>query len=638
MITLQTDAACVKLSRDLETLSFETAGTLFTAQRPFRFRWFDREIDLARLAEHKLEKISGNCVAIHFSNFVFEARFPGNSYRRPDNPPAFAVTVTVSLEGTELVLKASPVNDLGEGPVSLMLAQDFMTIDSTSDGELILPCSYGMRFDFPRQDYFVKDFSPSSSYNLPMHGYFSAKGGIGMWCDDPDRLIRLNINATSPRQSQVVTELLYDELANDPRELRIVLFPPGSDFRDMARYIRRKLKEAGRLKTLQEKAAEHPEVKQIAGTVFWKHNTYFDARPEGVEKTYSLYTFQPNWNTSEGFPGNWTAEEIFSTASEKGFDRVFVCNTGWNYAGFDAGYPTRLPVNPERGTNDDLKRWADKARSMSPGYIFSCHDNYIDAYAGPEYDPEEMYQPQKGVPQKGAVWRGGLAHFISSTFALKYARRDLPQIAALTGKGGIYLDVTAAAGMFQSRTDGQTLTRKQDLQNRRELFTLATELFGAVAVEGCGTSHFADICTVGAYGELHYVGGLPQTFPYPVPVPLWQMVYHDCIYNFFGEGYAKVHGVEYRLWQALLVLLPASFDEHSYTLSHTLREAYTSTMDDFEILEPLSVGRDTDGSFKTCGVARSSFGDGSVVTVNFNDTAYGNIPPRSYHIEKKQKK
>ena len=635
MILLQTDAAYAKLSRDLETLVFGMGDTFFTAQRPFRFRWFDREIDLARLAEHKLEKISDTCITISFYNFVFEARFPGNSYRRPDTPPAFAVTVTISLEDAELVLKASAINDLGEGPVSLMLAQDFLSIDSTVQGELILPYSYGMRFDFPRQDYFVKDLVPSASCNLPMYGYFSAHKGIGMWCDDPDRMIRLGINNTSVSRSQIVTELLYDELANDPRELRVVLFPPDSDFRDMARYIRRKLKETGRLKTLAEKQAEHPEVEQLAGTVFWKHNTYFDSRPEGVEKTYSLYTFQPGWNSSEGLPGNWTAGEIFSTAQAKGFDRVFVCNTGWNHAGFDAGYPTRLPVNPERGTNEDMKRWAEKARSMSPGYIFSCHDNYIDAYAGEEYDPEEMYQPQRGVPMQGSVWRGGLAHVMSSTFALKYARRDLPQIAALTGKGGIYLDVTAATGLKQSRTAGHPLTRKQDLQNRRELFKMAEELFGTVAVEGCGTYHFADICTVGAYGELHFVGGLPQTYPYPVPIPLWQMVYHDCIYNFFGEGYAKVHGVEYRLWQALLVLLPASFDEHSYTLSHTLREAYMSPMIDFEILEPLSVGRDADGAFRTKGVARSSFGDGSVVTVNFTDTAYNGIPPRSYHIEKK---
>lgn len=634
MIKLQNDFVYAELSDDLETLVFGSESTVFTARSPFRFRWFDREIDLGRLADHKLETAGENTVKIHFSNFVFEARFPGNSYRRPETPPAFAVTVTLELDGEELVIRSSEINDLGTGPVSLLLAQDFFSIDSTKKGELILPYAYGVRFDFPRSDYLSRQLPPSGSYTLPTHGYFSPEGGIGFWCIEPDRMIELKINAASATGSQVITELLYDDLANEPKEIRFVLFKPQADFRDLARYTRRRLEKLGMIKTLKEKAARHPEVEQIAGSVFWKHNVFYKNRPEGVEKTYSLYTFNPNWNSTEGMPGNWTAEEVFSTAQQKGFDRVFVCNTGWNYAGFDAGYPTRLPVNPERGTNEDMKQCAEKARAMSPGYILSCHDNYIDTYAGPEYDPAEMFQPQEGIPLTAAVWRGGLSHYLSSEFALKYARRDLPQIAALTGKGGIYLDVTAFIGMFQSRAKGHTVTRKQDLENRRELFRYTAELFGALAVEGCATYHFADICTLGAYGDLHFSCGLPQTTPYPVPVPVWQLVYHDCIFNFFGEGYAKVHGVEYRLWQALLVLLPASFDEHSYTLSHTLRDAYMSPMTDFEILEPLSVNYADDGSFKTDGVARSHFGDGSIVTVNFKESAYCGIPPRSYHIEK----
>ena len=93
-----------------------------------------------------------------------------------------------------------------------------------------------------------------------------------------------------------------------------MLFHPGSDFRALARRCRQLRQASGRFRTLAEKAAEHPEVSRLPGTVFWKHNIYLAERPEGVEKTYSLYVARPGWNENEGLPNNWTAAEIFETA------------------------------------------------------------------------------------------------------------------------------------------------------------------------------------------------------------------------------------------------------------------------------------------------------------------------------------
>ena len=116
------------------------------------------------------------------------------------------------------------------------------------------------------------------------------------------------------------------------------------------------------------------------------------------------------------------------------------------------------------------------------------------------------------------------------------------------------------------------------------------------------------------------------------------MVYHDCVLNFFGEGYSPVHGSEYRLYQALYTLLPASFDDNSRRISFGLRSAFTAAMTDFEEIRPRTVTFDPDGSFHTHGVARSVYADGTEVIANFDDEpfSFGGelIPARDYLIRK----
>ncbi|MBQ4090874.1 MAG: hypothetical protein IJC64_01005, partial [Clostridia bacterium] len=148
-----------------------------------------------------------------------------------------------------------------------------------------------------------------------------------------------------------------------------------------------------------------------------------------------------------------------------------------------------------------------------------------------------------------------------------------------------------------------------------------------------------DVVDIGAYGGLHY-GGFPVRAdgPVPVPVPMWQMVYHDSVMNYFGEGYSPVHGSEYQLYQALYTLLPTNFDDHSKRLSFELRSAYTAQMLNFEELEPRSVTIEPDGSLRTSGVARSVYADGTEVIANFNDEPYDYngeiIAARGYVIKK----
>jgi len=639
MYELRHERTFVRLSDDLETLEYGRGSLCYRANSPFRFEW---AVSITpKNITNKTITATENEICIDFSGFVFAARFEGNSYCRPAPrfTPDLRVRICLRLEGEDLIINASPIENLENCSLRVLLAQGLLQSSTQETGALYIPCQYGLRYDFPRNDIFSQTYVPSASWSLPVHGIFTPKGGIGLWCEDPDRDYVVACNTDRAGTLIAQCRELYDSMANEPRELRFMLFPAGSDFRALARRCRELRRASGRFKTLAEKAQTHPVVAQLPGTVFWKHNVYFRERPEGVAKTYSLYVKQANWNENEGLPGNWTAAEVFETAKARGFDRVAVCNTGWNHGGFDGGYPTRLPVNAERGTNEDFRNAAKAAQALSPGYFLNVHDNYIDVYAGEEFRYEEMLQQLPGNPQIGSVWLGGQAHRLCSQNGLKYARRDIPRIAELSGPGCIYIDVSGAAPLYCCRSPLHPLTRRQDWETKRELFSFARDEIGALALEGCGTDHYADIVDIGAYGGLH-ASGFPSRAdgPIPVPVPMWQMVYHDCVLNYFGEGYSPVHGSEYRLYQALYTLLPTAFDDHARRISFELRTAFTAAMTDFEELVPRYVTTHEDGSCRTHGVVRCSYADNTTVIANFDDAPFccdGDIvPPRDFIIRK----
>ncbi|MBP3647247.1 MAG: hypothetical protein J6K55_12595 [Clostridia bacterium] len=639
MYELKNGSTFLRLSEDLETLEYGKGELCYRDSAPILLYWTDRPVT-PKYIKGKKVTVSETKIEIELSEIVFFARFPGNTYCRP-NPefaPELKLTISFELDGDDLVVRSSPVDNIADCRLKVILAQGLMSTSTQKKGQLVLPIHYGVRYDLPRNDIFTNTYAESAGWTLPVHGLFTPEGGIGLWCDDPDRDYVVSCNMDRAGTIGVQCRELYEEMANEPREMRFMLFEAGADFRQLAKRCRELRIASGRFRTLEEKAKTHPVVAELPGTVFWKHNVFFHDRPEGIEKTYSLYVNRADWNENEGLPNNWTADEVFGTAKERGFDRVAVCNTGWNRYGFDAGYPTRLPVNPERGTAEEFHEAAEAARAMSSGYFLNVHDNYIDTYQGEEYSDDEMLQKLRGTPDRAGVWRGGQAHTMCPAIALKYAKRDIPRIAEMSGPSCMYIDVSATWPLNICHSKDHPLTRRQFCEANRKLFSFARDQVGALAVEACGTDHYADVIDIGAYGGLHCVIPVRADGPVPVPVPLWQVVYHDCVLNYFGEGYSPVHGSEYRLYQALYTLLPTSFDDHAKRISFGLRSAFTAAMTDFEEITPRYVTNDEDGSFHTHGVARSIYSDGTEVVANFDDEPYvydgETIPGRDFIIRK----
>ncbi|MPN26459.1 hypothetical protein SDC9_173884 [bioreactor metagenome] len=127
---------------------------------------------------------------------------------------------------------------------------------------------------------------------------------------------------------------------------------------------------------------------------------------------------------------------------------------------------------------------------------------------------------------------------------------------------------------------------------------------------------------LGAFCGIHPVETVFPLDPPGVPVPFWQLVYHDSVLNYTAEGAYGAHGREYILYVALFGLLPTQFDAESGRLSRELRGTYKSEMISHRFLTPVRVERNPDGSFRTHGVAATVFDDGTEVVANFGDSDF----------------
>ena len=444
---------------------------------------------------------------------------------------------------------------------------------------------------------------------LPLDGFYGDDGGLAIrYPDRFDQWTTLAIT-NGPCHIDTAQEFIRN-LAEYPRALRLSFLAPGENYVSLAKNYRRHIEKEGNLFRLTEKIAANPEVGKLLGSVIWKHNVYWTPQPPpGVERDYSLYVLDKAAGDDEGKPNNWSAREVFDTAHAAGFDRVCILNTGWNRYGFDSGYPTRFPVNPERGTAEDFKASAKYGRSLSPDYILSVHDNYRDSYRNsPEFLFDEMFQTEDGAPRRGGIWYGGRCYLMCSAVGLKYAKRDLPRIAELSGRGCIYIDVLGCTSCEPCYHFDHPGSARDDAMRRKEILREAKRCFGAVATEGAPRDCFLDCVDLGAYITLSPWKNVLNA----VPIPLWQLIYHDCVLNFAAIGHSGAMGAEFRAYQALYTLLPTAFDKFNLCISKQLRSTCLAEMLSHEFL---------DGNRQ-----KTTFADGKEVIADFNTGDWEILP------------
>ena len=615
----------------LEDLKY---GSFWRAEDPFRIVY--AHSCAFSLPEHAEWRLSGNDQEIHvtFRNLIYWVRFRENQYRKPEHGPDLQFHFTIRLEADHVVFRTENVENLDREECEVIFPHGLFRFRSTERAQCPLPFGFGALLTFPQTAPGGIRYSYSPA-NMPIFGILSAEhGGLAVYQKDYcDQQTSLDINRSHPGETVFNMEYLFQKTtAAYPRELHLYGMRQGADYNEFAKWYRGIVREEERFVPLTEKIRRSPEVEKLVGAVIWKHDVYSMRKPPR-EHSYSYFIMKPEEAVYEKKSANWSAYEIFDKAHETGFDRVCIYNMGWNHGGFDSMYPTRFPPNPERGTVNEFKAAAEYGRSLSPDYIYSVHDNYYECYENsPEFNEYEMAHDSEGGLKRGYLWRGGRSVRLCTDFSLKYARRDLPKIREMLGKGSIYLDVFGSAHAVNCAHPDHPHGEREDLANRRAVFRYAKELMGSVATEQQPNDYCTDIIDLGAFGPISAEPWVSLGIPV-LPIPLWQLVYHDAVLNYTAESSAYgAFGDEYMAYVALYCMLPTAFDPLNYRISKELRKTFLAEMMFHEFLTV----PEFDEKRRPHAAARSVFSDGMEVVANFRNEPFFwrgvEIPQNRFHL------
>ena len=398
-------------------------------------------------------------------------------------------------------------------------------------------------------------------------------------------------------------------------------FLDHADHTAVCKAYRSYVNERGRLRTLVEKAARNPSVRDLIGRS-WVHigiktkvqpdSYYYDK--DHPEKNESLVTFAQR-------------EKQMRTLHSMGAGRLYMHLDGWAQPGYDNAHPDYLPACQEAG----MKSLVDPCHEQ--GDIFGTHDQYRDYYfTAQTFDANNAIRLADGTMPEHARWAGGRQTYLCAELAPDYVRRNFAEIAA----HGIKLDC-AYLDVFTCN-EGDECSNPEHRMTRRECFDRRAECFEYLLSHGILSS--SEEVSDWAVPSLIFCHYAPYDFQMRspneprqgVPVPLYNLVYHDCVIEPWMME-RVVDGDDYMLYALLNGGAPYLIRDAAYigVDGDMDDEQRARTENDIERCHTVAAFHERVGMQELVRhefvdddplVQRSVFADGTAVTCDFHTQTY----------------
>lgn len=411
----------------------------------------------------------------------------------------------------------------------------------------------------------------------------------------------------------------------DYRRVVRYTFLEDCDHNDMCKVYRAYVKEEGRLRTLAEKAIQNPTIDDLIGCAFVhkgiktsvQHNSSF-YDPENPHKNDNLVTFEQR------------AKEM-RELHDLGVEKLYLHLDGWAQPGYDNQHPDYYPICEEAGGTEGMKSLVDTMHEL--GYLFGIHDQYRDYYLAAEtYDEHYACQLADGTIPGHDRWAGGPQNYLCGTQAPYYVKRNF---GYLEEKGiqldGAYLDVFTC-------NEGDECANPYHRMTRRECYDYRALCFRYLLSKGIlpSSEEVSDWCVPSMvmchYAPYEFMMEKPGTPKKGIPVPLFNLVYHDCLIEPWmmdkvSENedymlYAVLNGgAPYIVRDGAYPNTDGSFDGGVKFTLEEQRDRCKIVSDLHEKVAKCELVRHelVDGNAK---VQRSVFSDGTTVTVDFENQTY----------------
>ncbi len=440
----------------------------------------------------------------------------------------------------------------------LRLLEDSLWITDADRGGVLIPVRLGLLIPSDNGKAFRHEFRTSEyeGCHAEMVGLFkSGSAALLSWHDADSVFLLQSVTNACPVPGAKQVLLPSMDLSPHATALRIRMMGKAT-YGGVARAYREEAKAKGYLVTWDEKLRELPRREALFGASNVKLWTCLNRRMN--EESTAEESVRVDWTFDQA------AQIAEHLKNDLGLDRVLFILGGWTSGGYDCRHPDIMPTAPECGGNVGL---ADCVRRVEKlGYTLGLHDNYQDMYRdAASWGEQWLMKDREGKVRMGGRWLGGRAYLTCSEKALELARRpqNLPEVAHTVEPGAYFIDTTFAVGLQECFDPNHPLSRADDLHWKTELSKYARSQFGIFGSE-CGRE-WAIPCAdffeglSGVSGGLYHNAGLMDQLG-ATQVPVFEMIYHDCIQIYGKYGYRPEKATAYVL-NHLLAARPLNYHQ-----------------------------------------------------------------------------
>lgn len=358
---------------------------------------------------------------------------------------------------------------------------------------------------------FAGQMSSCSAY-MPWWGEVTPQGGYLCHVEAPwDTAYEPRHPAGGPTRI-IVKHLPSLGRMEGQRTVTYLFTPAGSGYVDLCRLYRGLAEEKGLAVTLKEKAQRCAKVDELIGASVLHVGTKVNVVPDSAyynkeepEKNRRLNTFAER-------------VQLVEDLTRAGSPKMYLHLDGWGEPGYDNQHPDYLPACEAAGGYEGLKALIDTCRRN--GHLFGLHDQYRDYYLdAPTYDPDMGVTLADGTLFEMARWAGGKQNYLCTALAPEYVRRNYEELKRNgVDIDAVYLDVFTCNEPDECINPRHRVTRKESLEYRLRCFDYM--LKNGIVPSSEEAADWALPSLVFCHWAPYAKNGLP--------VPLFNLVYHDC--------------------------------------------------------------------------------------------------------------
>ena len=365
-------------------------------------------------------------------------------------------------------------------------------------------------------------FMGTAGAYMPWFGQVKDRAGYIAICEQPWNAAYYTEHPAERPYTQVGIRWEPSLGKMDYRRVMKYSFVKDCDYNDLCKIYRNYVIEKGRFKSLAEKAVKTPSIDQLIGSAFlhkgiktqvMTNSDFYDA--ENPDKNNHLTPFSVR------------TEEI-KKFHELGVEKLYLHLDGWAEPGYDNQHPDYLPACEKAGGWKAMKELSDTMHEC--GYLFGIHDQYRDYYyAAKTFDENFATRLADGTIPSHARWAGGPQTYLCATQAPFYVKRNFTEIM----DNGIKLDC-AYLDVFTCN-EGDECSHPWHKMTRRECYEYRNTCFEYLLSKGIlPSSEEVNDWAIPSLVFCHYAPydfmlDRPGSPKKGIPVPLFNLVYHDCL-------------------------------------------------------------------------------------------------------------